>query len=191
MSRVRPHTVADPKDPKDQDALRRALRDLIGRWNDFSKILGEADGSLSKFLRADLTWAARGPRCIGAGDFFIATPADWTAPTGGVDYYASAVAGAGLRVPLPVEAGERIVRVGLSFYRNGANNPSITLTAAGTTNTAATVTPEVAWSMPTATGAMQELFATYSAVTTPGNWYLRVTANNIGDRVRAAYLSVA
>lgn len=131
-------------------------------------------------------------RVIACVDFEPATDASWTKPNLGTssDFYV-ATAGVRIHYPIHVAVGERIKEVRMLFYRNGATNPTNKfLYRAATEATANTVTPTVAWTNPTVTGAWQEIYASYDEYVQQADYVGSITANNAGDKVRAAFVTV-
>jgi hypothetical protein len=137
-------------------------------------------------------------RLVPAAVFSPVVLANWQRPVfigATSDYYQSTATPQSMSIPLPIVAGETVTRIGLSFYRAAANNPTnLNWYSAYDGATATLAATSTAWTNPSASTTWTELFATYDgfngAVAPRGNHYLVLTSNNIGDRVRAAYVTL-
>lgn len=184
------HLLRHAKAIKD-DLVRRTTTDIVDRLNELTQAFAGADGGTKKFLRADLTWSDRTEkRIIGAPAFLPATIGNWTPPDGSTDYWLCGGAGATrIAVALPVSANERIIEVGMTFYRGQATDPTTRVLLASTGASASVATVETAWTTPSATGSWETLVGGYDLTPTGGNWVLDITARPL-DRVRSAYVRV-
>lgn len=151
--------------------------------------LGRRASIIASPARGEMT----GELLIPAAAMSPTSAANWLHPNGTADYWEySAGANQLLHVPLTgLVQGMRITSVRLSFYRGAANNPTITLYAALAAAAATAQTPTVAWTNPSASTTWEVLEASYDLDVIRANWYLLVDAANAGDRVRAAYVTIA
>ncbi len=132
-------------------------------------------------------------RVISCVDFDPAIDANWTKPnlSTPADWYVTTAAPSRIHYPLHVAVGERITELRVLFFRNGAVNPANMRLYSATTGAApAEVLPTVAWTTPTATGVWQEIYGSYDALIGQADYVGSITANNVGDKVRAAFVTV-
>jgi hypothetical protein len=195
--RIAKHLLRSPKAIADE-VLRRTVGAVITRINEFTDVFAAADGGTTGFLRADMTWSdphnRTVTRVIGAPAFQPATPANWTAPNGATDYWTCNAVTSRIAAALPVNAGERIVGVGLNYYRGGATDPSPRILRALAVASASVMTPTVAWTALSGATVWETLYASYDEDTliTPTaatSWVIDVTATTT-DRVRSALVTV-
>lgn len=187
--RISRHTLRNPKGAATD---QRTTGAILGRLNEFTEVFAGADDDRANVLRADMTWGSPrdGEYIFPAALFHPINPANWDNPSGTTDYFESLASPVGIHIPLPLMVGDHVTKVRLSFYRNGANDPGITLLRALTNPTAGEEIPTLAWTTPSASTTWEVLEASYDATIVRGNWYLRVQVTNTGDRVRAAYVTV-
>ncbi len=129
-------------------------------------------------------------RIVSAAAFSPTTIASWTKPAGTADYYTCNSAGSGINIPLPLLVGDKLVGLGMQFYRGAAGNPTQDLYAAATGAAATAVAPTVAWTNPSASTAWTTLTAAYASTISQANWNVQWVCNNIDDRLRACYVTV-
>jgi hypothetical protein len=195
MARVRSQRIADPKNLKDPDAVQRALRELVSRWNDLSGVLDAATGQTYDVLRGDLTWGRddAGDHCIPSGGMHPSNDANWTKPVAASDYWTiNAGAGTGRHLIIPLlglRPGMRLTTVQLEFQQAGATPPGFTLRSSALASSTSH-TPTVAWSAVPAAGSWTRIQATYDLTITSRAYQLVVAPQNNGDLVRACFFRV-
>jgi hypothetical protein len=117
------------------------------------------------------------------------TTAAVTEPDGGTDYWTF---GGTTRIayPLPVVAGERLLKVQLYFYRgSGLGNPTIRVLGGSTGASATVLTPAVAWTNPSADTTWELLAGGYDDEINSARAVLDVASGN-GSRLRQALVHV-